>query len=222
MPNTTIFLADDHQIVRQGLRVLLEAEPDFSIVGEAADGLEASLLVEQLKPDVLILDLAIPGLNGLDVTKKVKQNTPRTLVIILSMHSNEGYVLQAFKNGAVAYVIKKSNVDELLLAVREAIAGRHYISPPISERAIEAYLEKSISSSQDEIEKLTDRERVVMQLIAEGYTRTQIAAKLSISPRTVEMHRSNLMRKLSLSTQTDLIRYALRLGILPLDHHMEF
>lgn len=215
MWNVTILLADDHQIVRQGLRALLDAEPDFSVIGEAADGLEASLLVEQLKPDVLVLDLAIPGLNGLEVTKRVRQNAPRTRVVILSMHANEGYVLQALKNGAVAYVLKKANVSELVRAVREAIAGRRYISTPLSERAIEAYIEKAKGVTLDESEKLTDREREVLQLIAEGQTRTQIAAMLSISPRTVEMHRSKLMHKMGFSSQAELIRYALRLGILP-------
>jgi DNA-binding NarL/FixJ family response regulator len=216
-PQTTILLADDHHIVRQGLRALLEAESDFHLVGEAGDGLEAVRLAESLQPNVLVLDLMMPGLNGLEVTRQVKKRCPRTSVVILSMHANEGYVLEALRNGAGGYVLKDSSAADLVQAVREAVAGRRYLSPPLSERAIEAYLEKAQSATLDIYETLTTREREVLQLIAEGHTNADIAARLSISPRTVEVHRANLMRKLNLHNQTDLVRFALRRGILPMD-----
>ena len=214
---TTIVLADDHQIVRQGLQVPLKAEPDLSVIGETGDGLEAVALVERLKPDVLIIDLMLPGLNGLEVTRQVNQRWPQTRVVILSMHVNEAYVLEALRNGAAAYVLKESSITDLVQAVREAAAGRHYLSPPLSEPAIEAYLQKA-TASLDSYETLTTREREVLQLAAEGYSSSDIAARLSISPRTAEAHRANLMRKLGLRTQSDLIRYALQRGILPLEN----
>jgi DNA-binding NarL/FixJ family response regulator len=217
MSVTTIVLADDHHVVRQGLRSLLEAEPDFSVVGEAGDGLEAAQLIERLQPDVLVLDLMMPGLNGLEVTRQVSQRSPRTHVVILSMHPNEAYVLEALRAGAAAYVLKESTSAELVRAVREAVAGRRYLSPPLSERAIEAYMQKAESAALDPYETLTAREREVLHLVAEGHTNAEIAERLFVSRRTVETHRANLMRKLGLRTQTDLISYALRQGILPME-----
>jgi two-component system response regulator NreC len=217
MKMTTIVLADDHHIVRQGLRSLLEAEPDFSVVGEAGDGLEAAQLVERLRPDVLVLDLMMPGLNGLEVTRRVSQRSPQTRIVILSMHADEAHVLEALRVGAAAYVLKESTAAELVRAVREAAAGRRYLSPPLSERAIEAYVQKAESAALDSYETLTAREREVLHLVAEGHTNTEIAERLFISRRTVETHRANLMRKLDLRTQTDLISYALRRGILPME-----
>jgi two-component system response regulator NreC len=217
MSITTIVLADDHHIVRQGLRALLEAEPDFAVTGEAADGLVAAGLVERLKPDVLVLDLMMPGLNGLDVVRQVRQRSPQTRVIILSMHANEAYVLEALRNGVVGYVLKDSTASDLAQAVREAAAGRRYLSPPLSERAIEAYVHKADAAPLDLYETLSGREREVLHLAAEGYNNTEIAARLCISARTVETHRANVMRKLGLHSQTDLIRYALRRGILPME-----
>jgi two-component system response regulator NreC len=205
---TTIALADDHHIVRQGLRRLLEDEPDFQVVGDTGDGLEA------LQPDVLVIDLAMPGLSGLEVTRQVCQRSPQTRVIILSMYANEAYVLEALKNGAAGYVLKESSGVDLVLAMREALAGRRYLSPPLSEHAIEAYLKKVDTGPPDPYETLTAREREVLHLAAEGHTNNQIAKRLSISPRTVETHRANLMRKLGLNNHAELIRYALGRGIL--------
>lgn len=218
MSLTTIVLADDHRVVREGLRALLAAEPDFSVVAEAADGLDTVNLVGRLKPNVLVVDLMMPGLSGLEVTRQVRQRLPRTHIVILSMYANEAYVLEALRNGAAAYVLKDSSAADLVHAVREVVAGRRYLSPPLSERAIETYAEKAKSTSLDPYETLTTRERQVLHLAAEGHTNTEIGDRLSISPRTVETHRANLMRKLGLDTQTDLIRYALQRGIIPLDH----
>lgn len=215
MSLTTIVLADDHQVVREGLRALLEAEPDFSVVGEAAEGLEAASLVERLKPHVLVVDLMMPGLSGLEVTRQVRQRSPQTHVVILSMYSTESYVLEALRNGAAGYVIKSSSAADLVSAVREVVAGRRYLSPPLSERAINAYVKKAEATTLDPYETLTTREREILHLVAEGYTSAEIGDRLSISPRTVETHRANLMRKLGLETQTDLIRYALHRGIIP-------
>jgi len=214
---TTILLADDHHVVRQGLRVLLEAQPDFQLVGEAGDGLEAVQLTERLRPDVLIIDLVMPSLNGLEATRQVSQRSPHTRVVILSMHANEAYVLEALRNGAAGYVLKDSSAADLVHAVREVVAGRRYLSPPLSERAIEAYMQKASDVTLDPYEMLTNREREVLHLAAEGYTNTEIADQLSISPRTAETHRANLMHKLGLRTHTDLIRYALRREILPME-----
>jgi two-component system response regulator NreC len=215
---TTILLADDHRIVRQGLRALLEAEPDFSLVGETGDGLEAIQLAERLQPDVIVLDLMMPGINGLEATRQISDNCPQTRVVILSMHADEAYVLEALRNGASGYVLKDSSADDLVRAVREVEAGRRYLSPPLSERAIEAYTRKAQETSLDPYEKLTNREREVLHLAAEGHSSTEIAERLSISSRTVETHRANMMRKLDLHSQTDLIRYALKRGIIPMEN----
>lgn len=213
----TILLADDHHVVRQGLRTLLEAQPNFSVLGEAADGLEVAGLVEALRPNVLIVDLMMPGLNGLDITEQVKQRSPGTRVIILSMYANEGYVIEAFEKGAVGYVVKDSSAADLVQAVQHAHADRRYLSPPLSDLKLETYLEKAKAAKTDDYETLTAREREVLHLVAEGYTSAEIADRLVISPRTVETHRSNLMRKLDLNSQTDLVRYALRRGIVSLE-----
>jgi DNA-binding NarL/FixJ family response regulator len=217
MNKTRIVLADDHPVVRHGVRSLLQSDAELSVVGEASDGIETVQMVEKLQPDVLVVDLMIPGLNGLEITRQVRQRSPATRIIILSMHANEPYVLEALKNGASGYVLKDSSGTDLVQAVRLVVAGQRYLSPPLSERAVEAYMMKSQETSFDAYDGLTDREREVLQLAAEGLSNPDIAARLSISPRTVETHRANLMRKLGLKTQTDLIRYALKRGILPME-----
>ena len=218
MSLTTIVLADDHPVVRQGLRAVLEAEKDFRLIGETGDGLETVRLIERLQPDVLMLDLMMPGLGGLEVTRQVSQRSPRTRVVILSMHADEAYVLEALKNGATGYVLKESSADDLVRAIREVAAGRRYLSPPLSERAIETYVQRARDASLDGYESPTPREREVLHLAAEGHHNPEIAARLFISSRTVEVHRANLMRKLGFRTQTDLVRYALKRGILPLEN----
>ena len=214
---TTIILADDHRIVRQGLRALLETEPDFQLVGETGDGLEAVQLARRLQPDVVVLDLMMPSINGLEATRQISDSCPQTHVIILSMHADEGYVLESLRNGAAGYVLKDSSADDLGRAVREVVAGRRYLSAPLSERAIEVYVQKAQETSLDPYEKLTNREREVLHLTAEGQSSTEVAERLSISSRTVETHRANMMRKLDLHSQTDLIRYALKRGIIPME-----
>lgn len=214
---TSIVLADDHHVVRQGLRALLESETGFRVIGEASDGVDAARMVENLKPDVLVLDLMMGGMNGLEVTRHVTKQSPSTNVVILSMYGSEGYVLEALRAGAKAYVLKESSSEELIRAVREAAGGRHYLSPSLSERAIETYMQKNKSTTEDPYDSLTTREREVLHLVAQGRTSIEIAQQLFISRRTVEIHRANMMRKLGLRTKTDVIRYALRRGILPSD-----
>jgi two-component system, NarL family, response regulator NreC len=211
----SIILADDHRVVRQGLRAVLETEPSFRIVGDADNGIEATRLVERLRPNVLILDVMMPGLNGLEVIRRARKLSPQTHVVVLSMHRDESYVLEALKNGAVAYVLKDSSVEELVKAVNEAMAGRRYLSPPLSQSAIESYVERAASEKLDSYKSLTGREREVFQLAAEGHTNAEIAKRLFISPRTVEIHRAKVMQKLGLRNHTDLIRFALKRGILP-------
>jgi len=217
MSRITVVLADDHHIVRKGLRTLLEAEGEFAVIGEEADGLKVVELVERLRPDLLLLDVQMPGLNGLEITRQIVQRALKTRVIILSMHANETYVREALRYGAHGYVLKDASPSEMVEAVREVSAGRRYLSRALSERAIDAYAEKAQAAPADAYDMLTTREREVLHLAAESSSTSEIAARLGISPRTVETHRENLMRKLGLQSQTDLIRYALRRGILPLE-----
>jgi two-component system, NarL family, response regulator NreC len=211
---TTIALAEDHHVVRQGFRLVLAAQADFKLVGEAADGLEAVQLVQKNKPDVLLLDLMIPRLHGLEVTRQVRKENPNTRVIILSMHADEPYVMEALRNGASGYVLKDCTSADLVEAVRTVAAGRRYLSPILAERALTGYVEHPGESELDVYETLTNRERLVLQLAAEGKTSGEIATALFISPRTAETHRANLMRKLNLRSQTDLVRFAIRRGII--------
>jgi DNA-binding NarL/FixJ family response regulator len=210
----TLLLADDHQIVRQGLQALLGAQPDFQVVGEAADGPEAVRLTERLRPHVLVLDLTMPGLNGLAVAREVARRAPRTRVVILSMHSDSAYVLEALRAGALAYVLKDAGAEELIRGIREAAEGRHYLSPPFSPDALGQYLRKAEGAPVDPYATLSAREREVLQLTVEGNSGVEIAGRLFISPRTVETHRANLMRKLGVRNQKELIRAALQHGIL--------
>jgi len=210
----TIALAEDHHLVREGFKLVLSAESDFKLIGEAADGLAAVQLVEQRKPNVLLLDLMIPRLHGLEVTRQVRQESPGTRVVILSMHADEPYVMEALRNGASGYVLKDCTAADLVQAVRTVVAGRRYLSPVLAERALTGYVEHPGESALDLYETLTNRERLVLQLAAEGKTSGEIGTALFISPRTAETHRAHLMRKLSLRSQTDLVRFAIRRGII--------
>ena len=213
----TLLLADDHQIVRQGLWALLRGVNDFRIVGEAADGHEALREAERLQPDVAVLDLMLPGLNGLEVARRVVRRSPRTHIVMLSMHADEAYVLESLRAGASAYVLKDAGADELIQGIRAAAAGKRYFSPPLSEPALGAYARKAAGTPLDPYHTLTAREREVLQMTAEGQSGTEIAQRLFISPRTVESHRANLMRKLGLRNLKEVVRYAVQRGVLPAD-----
>ncbi len=213
MKAITIVLADDHHIVRQGFRSLLENLEGFSVIDEAGDGLEAVKVTAKLKPDVLVVDLVMPCLNGLEVTRQVAKLSPNTKVIVLSMYMDEPYVIEALQNGAWGYVLKESNISDLVKAIREVADGRHYLGSPWSELAIAAYKEKTKGASLDLYNTLTTREREVLQLVAEGYKNSDIAAKLFISQRTVESHRASMMQKLSVNSKAELIAYAVKRGL---------
>lgn len=214
---TTVVLADDHPVVRQGLRSMLEAEGDFEVVGVAENGLDAVRQVERLKPHVIVVDLVMPGMNGLEVARQLAETGSQTRVILLTMHDNDAYVQEALRGGAAGYVLKDSSDSELVDAIRTVAAGRRYLSPSLAARAIDDYAERAKQSGSAGHEALTAREREVLQLVAEGHPSSEIGARLHLSPRTVETHRASLMRKLGLRTRTDLLRYAFRHGILPLE-----
>jgi two-component system response regulator NreC len=219
----SIILADDHVVVRQGLRALLESDPNFAVVGEASNGLEAVEMVTRRKPTVLITDLMIPSLDGLAITQKLSRRKLDTQVIILSMYGDQAYVLTALNNGAAGYVLKESCGAELFQAIREVVAGRHYISPGISEASTGSFssmgtmLQRAQAGSAEVQHKLTVRERAVLRLLVEGGSSSDIACRLKISSRKVGSHRANCMKKLGLSTHEDLIRYAVQRGSLGKD-----
>ena len=181
----------------------------------SAEGKGALDLVAQMRPDVAILDLALPGLNGLEVARRIQQRQPETRILILSMHNSEAYVLEAMNKGILGYVLKESATKDLILAVNEVAAGRRYLSPPLSEQNIQESSERITSNSLDPYDALTDREREVLHMLAEGQNRSELATILSISPRTFDTHRTNLMRKLNLNSQTELVRFAMQRGLNP-------
>ncbi len=212
-PLPTAILADDHEIVRRGLSALLTNANLCQIVAEAADGFTAVKLVEKHRPQLLFLDLNLPRLHGLEVLRQVRERCPQTRVLILSMHNDEPYVIETLRAGASAYILKGSESTEIATALREVLAGRRFLSAPLSEWAITALTTKTPDAS-DPLQNLSPRERMVLQLAAEGENNPAIAEKLFISPRTAETHRSNLLRKLGLQTQTDLVRFAIRKGLI--------
>jgi len=213
----TVLLADDHPVVRQGMRNLLDAEVGFSVVGEAEDGLQAVQLAEQLKPDVAVVDMMMPRLNGLEAIRQITARVPQTRCIVLSMQSADPYIVQALKVGATGYVLKDSGPSEVVNAIQQVLSGKRYLSPQLSEKLIDLFVAKIETNKLDPYSTLTTREREILQLAAEGLSNNNIAEQLSISPRTVEQHRQSMMNKMMFNNQTDLIRFALKRGILPLD-----
>jgi DNA-binding NarL/FixJ family response regulator len=210
-----VALIDDHPIVRQGLRNLLQSEPSFDIVAEAGDGITGLEQVRRLRPDVLIVDLMMPGLNGLDLIKQVLKSLPRLRIVVLSMQSADSYVVEALNSGASGYVLKETGPSEIIQAIKTVVAGNRYLSPKLERRVLD--LSSGKKRIVDPYDSLTAREREILHLIIEGQTNAQIASRLVLSPRTVELHRSRAMRKLDLHNQTDILRYALERGILSTD-----
>ena len=210
-----VLLADDHAIVRRGLRSLLETEPGVQIVGEAADGLDAVKLATDLRPDVLILDIGLPKLNGIDVAARVQKLDPAPWVIVLTMHTDESYILRALAAGAKAYLLKEATDEDLLPAIRAATKGRPFFSPAVTSLLVEDYLRQLQSRGlTDTYHLLTDREKEVLQLLAEGRTNKEVASLLQVGVSTVETHRANLMQKLNLHNTAEIVLYAVRKGII--------
>lgn len=210
---TTAIIADDHEIVRRGLRGILENNNACRVVAEAADGLAAAQLVEKHRPQILLLDLNMPRLHGLETLRQVRTRSPQTRVIVLSMHRDEPYVIESLRAGASAYILKGSESAEIAHALKGVLAGRRFLSATLSEWAINALVAKPAADA-DPLQSLTQRECLVVQPAAEGHTNPEIAENFSISPRTAETHRTNLLRKLGLQTQTDLVRFAIRRGLI--------
>jgi two-component system, NarL family, response regulator NreC len=210
-----IVLVDDHDVVRAGLRSVFSGQSDFRLVAEAEDGIDAVRKITSLRPDVVILDLMLRGVQGLEVLRQVHKVAPRTRVVVLSMHSDLGYVVEAVRNGAAGYVLKSAPSSEVVHAIRESMEGRRYLSPPLSEEDVDDYLRQVGGGRVDPYDTLTPREREVFQLAAQGYKNSEIAEQLCIGRRTVETHRSAMMHKLRLKNQAELVAYAIRRGIVP-------
>ena len=206
---TRVILAEDHRIVREGFRSLLGAVPGTEVVAETGDGAEAVALVDRWRPDVLVVDLALPSLDGLEVTRRARAVSPGPGVVVLSMHRHEAYVAGAVRAGASAYVLKESGVDDLVAAIRAVRAGRRFFSDGLGEPAA------GPAAAADRYDTLSPREREVLHLTAEGLTAPEVAERLSISPRTVEAHRGNGMAKLGVRSQVELVRYVLERGLVP-------
>ena len=210
-----ILLADDHTIMRRGLRLLLERQPGFEVVGEAADGRQAAERAEETKPDVAVLDVAMPNMSGIEAAQRIRALLPQVAIVILSMHSDEGYVLRALKAGARGYLLKDSAESDLIEAIKAVSEGKAFFSPEISKILVEDYVrDMKKRGAEDSYELLTSREREILQLLAEGKSNKDIANLLNLSLYTVETHRRNLQDKLNLHSLAELILYAVRKGLI--------
>jgi len=215
MTPVRIVLADDHTIVRHGLRLVLERQPDFAVVGEASNGREAVDIIAQENPDVAVMDIAMPLLNGIEAAKKITEERLKTAVVILSMHSDESYILRALRAGARGYLLKDSAENDLIQAIRAVRAGKAFFSPAVSRVLADDYLRQIEQQGvEDPYELLTGRERELLQLIVELKSTKDIAGLLGVSPRTIDTHRGNLMQKLNVHSIPELILYAMRKGVI--------
>jgi len=213
-PVFRIVIAEDHTILRQGLRSLLSSQLDFKIVGEAEDGLKAIECVQKHKPDLILTDLSMPRMNGMEAIREIKRISPKTKIVVLTIHKTEEYVLTTFRIGANGYVLKDSTQEELILAIRSVLAGKPYVSPGISDKILAGYLEGMREFKLSSVwEVLTSREREILKLIAEGYKNKEIADTLYISAKTVERHRSNIMQKLDIHNVPALTSFAIENGL---------
>jgi DNA-binding NarL/FixJ family response regulator len=212
-----ILIADNHTLFSQGVRSLVEQQPDFEVVGEAADGRQAVAQCRELRPDVVLMDVVMPGLNGLEATRQIRQEVPETRVLALSMHVDKRYVLGMLEAGASGYLAKDSPFDEVARALRAVAAGHVYLAPSVAGLVVEGYARRASPAAETATAVLSQREREVLQLLAEGGKARQIARQLHISVKTVETHRRNLLAKLGLESLADLVRYAIREGITSLE-----
>ncbi|MCP5261786.1 MAG: response regulator transcription factor [Burkholderiaceae bacterium] len=217
MTPARVVLADDHTLVRAGLRKLLESLPEVAVVGEADDGLALLAMVQELQPELALLDIAMPGLNGLETAARLSRTAPGLRVLMLSMHQNEEYVRQALRNGAAGYMLKDAAPMELALAVRAVLRGEVYLSPSVSKGVVSDYVQR-LRSEEPSGTGLTPRQTEVLQLIAEGHSSKEIARRLSLSVKTVETHRSQLMKQLDIHEVAGLVRFAMRNGLVSPDH----
>jgi two-component system response regulator NreC len=215
MNTIRILLADDHTVVRKGLRLLLEGQEGFNVIADAADGRETVALYEKHQPDVVVLDVAMPILNGIEAARQITAKFPQAAIVFLSMHSDEGYVLRALKAGARAYLLKDSAEYDLINAIRAVVEGKAFFSPAISKLLVEDYMRQMRERDvEDSYELLTTREREIVQLLAEGKSNKDVANLLNLSLHTVETHRSNIFQKLNLHSSAELILYAVRKGVI--------
>jgi len=215
MKKVRVLLADDHNLIRAGLRRVVESQPEFAVAGEAEDGRQAVAMAESLKPDVVVMDIGMPLLNGIEAARQIRAALPETQVVMLSMHSDEGYVLRALKAGAKAYLLKDSAEADLALAIRAAAEGKSFFSPAVGKVLLEDYMRKlQRTGKEDSYELLTPREREILQLVAEGKSSKDVANLLNLSVYTVETHRARVMQKLNLRSIPELILYAVRKGII--------
>lgn len=213
-----ILVADDHNLVRQGIVALLNVESDMQVIGEASDGIEAVRLAKKFNPDIVIMDLSMPNLNGLEATHQIKRDASDVKVLILTQHENEEYVMQIIKAGASGYVLKTSVSDDLIKAIKEIQKGEKFFSPSISRMILDDYIKRTQGlQTENKAPELTHREKEVLQLIAEGRTNQEVARKLFISVRTVEFHRANIMHKLQLNDLASLIKYTIQKGIVQIN-----
>ena len=210
-----IVIAEDHTILREGLRALLSSDPDFEIVGEASDGRDAVRCVENLCPDLVLMDLSMPGMNGLEAIEEIKTRNPEIKILVLTVHKAEEYIAETLRGGADGYVLKDVSHSELVMAIKRVLAGKRYLSSDVSEKVIEGYLEGRESSKTKSVyDTLTQRERQILKLIAEGHKNKEVADYLCISPKTVEKHRANLMRKLNIHSAVGLTAFAMEKGLI--------
>jgi two-component system, NarL family, response regulator NreC len=215
MNDVRILLADDHRVVRKGLCLLLESHPGFKVIAEASNGREAVALAESHQPDVVVMDVAMPTLNGIEAARQISAKLPQTAIVFLSMHSDEGYVLKALKCGAKAYLLKDSAEYDLINAIEAVSEGKAFFSPAISKMLVEEYMQQMRDrEAEDSYELLTTREREILQLFAEGKSPKEVASILNLSVYTVETHRSNIFQKLNLHSSAELILYAVRKGVI--------
>lgn len=215
MDKIRLLIADDHAVVRAGLRLLLESQPDMEVVGEAHDGEMTMREVERLHPDIVLMDIAMPGMNGLEATKAIKETSPEVQVLALSMYADDRYFFQMLQSGASGYIIKGADPDELLTAIRTVAQNKPYIYPRLVQKLLSRYQEQgaAVETLQD---KLSARETEILQLIAEGLTGRQIGEKLFLSPHTVERHRANIMEKLGFHNKAEIIKFAIQMGLVRL------
>ncbi len=215
MKSIRVLLADDHTVVRKGLKMLLESQPGFEVVGDARDGRQAIALAEELSPDVVVLDIAMPTLNGIEAARQISVKVPKTAIVFLSMHQDQAYVLQALKSGARGYLLKDSAENDLVSAIQAVHDGKAFFSPAVSKMLAEDYMRQMTDrDAADSYELLTTREREILQLLAEGKTNKDVATELNLSLHTVETHRSNILQKLNLHGTAELILYAVRKGVI--------